>query len=167
LKCLSGGVSSLGVLDHGEESLPSALANPVSRAAATRLAGSENGGRADALDAFNVLAQQKTAAVVLEAELDVRFPVAGVEFAGLNESSEAVIDLSTCAVDTEAHCANGFAIVLAGAEVVDRPDIVASLDDGASLLAGLDGRRSGEAGCGEVGSGEDGELHIDGRLWKG
>jgi len=62
----------------------------------------------------------------------------------------------------EAQRVDSLAVKLASDEVVDLPDIVAGLEDGAGLLVGLKRRRGGEASRGEKGGGEELELHIDG-----
>jgi hypothetical protein len=154
-----------GVLDKGNVCRRDTVADEVVTASTTSAAVVGQSGGSDILDVFgDILSQEETGAVGLVSPVDEGVLAALVELAILDVAGGCAVEVGGAAVgglDVELERADGLAVKLAGCEVVDLPDVVALLDNGAGLGAGLEGSGHGEASGGEEGSGDDLELHFE------
>lgn len=123
-------------------------------------------GGSDPLDVIgDILPQEEAGAVGLVGEIDEGVLATLVELVLFDVAVGLAVEIKSapvCGLDVEGKLVDGLAVQLASVEVVDLPDVVTLLDDGAGGLAGLKRGGHGEASGGEKGSGDDLELHFEG-----
>lgn len=112
----------------------------------------------------DVLPQKEARAVGLVGEVDEGVLAALVELAILDGAVRCTVEVECASVgglDVETERADGFSVELASVEVINLPDVVALLDNGAGLSAGFERSGHDEASGGQEGSGNGLELHFE------